>query len=123
MKKIGNSMKQNPYVMNPANMSRATSVSKNRISELFLLVDEIKTDARKLERMSKHECKACFYFSRIGGQAITERGCMCCGMEQTYGSTSTDVLCLECAKKHKLCKHCGGDVNMKNRNKWPTKGE
>ena len=77
-------------------------------------------DARKNERLKRHECKACFYASRIGGAAMTTRPCMSCGSEEMYGSTATDVLCMDCATKHGLCKHCGGDLEMRTRRKdWP----
>ena len=39
-----------------------------------------------------------------------------------YSSTNTDRLCMDCAKKHHLCKHCGGDISMRARRKdWPEK--
>lgn len=82
--------------------------------------EEVTNDARKNERLKRHECKACFYASRIGGAAMTTRPCMSCGSEEMYGSTATDVLCMDCATKHGLCKHCGGDLEMRTRRKdWP----
>jgi hypothetical protein len=113
-------MKQAPYTMNKANMMRATETAKTRVRDIIDLATEIAADSREAERLKRQECKACFYGSRLGGAAITERDCMCCGETQTYGSSATDVLCLRCAKQHNLCQHCGGDIGMRiGRRDWP----
>jgi len=45
---------------------------------------------------------------------------MCCGKDQLYGNTRTDALCLECAQETMLCKHCGGDRELRTeRRDWP----
>lgn len=117
-------MEQRPVVMNIANMTAATERAKRRVADVQRLADDMKNDPRKDERLAQHECKACFYSSRIGGAAMTTRPCMSCGKVEMYGSTATDVLCMDCAKKHALCKHCGGDLNMKaGRKNWPTPKE
>jgi len=114
-------MELKPAIMNKGNMICVTERAKARVKAQIALVEEILIDARKLERLKRHECKACFYNGRIGGSAMTARECMCCGEIQYYGSTATDVLCMTCAVKHKLCKHCGGDLEMRTRRKeWPV---
>lgn len=113
-------MRSRPAIMNKCNMIRATEYAKDRVRRLIDRANEVTADARKIDRLKKHECKACFYESRIGGSAITMRPCMSCGNEEMYGSTATDVLCMKCATKHNLCKHCGGDIEMRARRKnWP----
>ena len=113
-------MQQRPIVMNKGNMIGATERAKARVKDWCDLAEEVTNDARKNERLKRHECKACFYASRIGGAAMTTRPCMSCGSEEMYGSTATDVLCMDCATKHGLCKHCGGDLEMRTRRKdWP----
>lgn len=115
-------MQQRPAVMNKANMIAATERAKSRVEEMIDLAAQITSDARKSERSKRQECKSCFYFSRIGGAAMTVRPCMSCGRKEMYGSTATDVLCMTCATKHALCKHCGGDLEMRTRRKhWPTR--
>lgn len=106
--------------MNKGNMIGATERAKARVKGWADLADEVASDARKVERMKLHECKACFYSSRIGGAAMTTCPCMSCGSDEMYGSTATDVLCMSCATKHGLCRHCGGDLEMRTRRKdWP----
>lgn len=113
-------MEQKPKIMNVCNMVYATESAKTYVRDLIAKADEIKTDARKKERVKACECAACFYRSGIGGAAMTNRPCMSCGKNQLYGSTYTDVLCLDCAEMHRLCKHCGGDLEMRVRRKeWP----
>lgn len=114
-------MKRPPKVMNQGNMVGATYAAKAAVTDLLAIAKEIETDARREERLARNECRACFYRPMWGGAAICEQDCMCCGNEQMYGSTATDVLCLECAKRHSLCKHCGGDLEMRTRRRaWPV---
>lgn len=111
---------QRPMAMDVANMSRATEMARLRVKHVLDLAEQISTDARKAERLKRQECKGCFYGSRLGGAAITQRACMCCAQMQSYGSTATDVLCMPCAQKSELCKHCGGDIELRvRRRKWP----
>ena len=106
--------------MNKGNMIGATERAKARVKSWADLAAEVESDARKADRLKRHECKACFYASRMGGAAMTTRPCMSCGSEEMYGSTNTDVLCMGCATTHGLCKHCGGDLEMRARRKdWP----
>lgn len=113
-------MEQRPSIMNVSNMLSATERAKQRVSDMLQLADDLKNDPRKEERLARCECPACFYFSRIGGAAMTRRLCMSCGKIELYGSTNTDALCPDCAKEHSLCKHCGGDLDMRTRRRnWP----
>jgi hypothetical protein len=105
--------------MNSANMVRATESAKSRVQDALKRAQDIAEDSDKKRRLAAQECKACFYFSRIGGASMTSQACMCCGVEQMHSSTNTDALCIECAVKSKLCKHCGGDLGMVVRRKWP----
>lgn len=118
-------MNQRPMIMDIANMVRATSSAISYVKHITNLAENINTDANKSLRISQCECKACFYVKsaggRIGGAAMTTRACMSCAKETMYGSTNTDVLCLICATEHSLCKHCGGDLEMRSgRRKWPV---
>ena len=101
-------------------MISATELAAQRVKARLELAEEIKADARKPDRLKRHFCKSCFYSSMVGGAAMTNRPCMSCGIDQMYGSTNTDVLCMACASKNSLCKHCGGDLEMRVRRKvWP----
>ena len=114
-------MRQRAKKLNTGNMISDTYRAKDYYNSWIELANKATSDTDKAERLKRHECKACFYGGRIGGATITTRPCMCCGKEEHYGSTNTDVLCLDCAKKHKLCKHCGGDIEMRIRRKdWPV---
>jgi hypothetical protein len=101
------------------NNERARRWYKERIQQ----AEEATKDARKSERMKRHECKVCFYLypDRIGGSAITTQPCACCEVEMDFCNTNTDKLCLACAQKHKLCRHCMADIELRSRRKegWP----
>ena len=115
-------MFQKPYLMNKGNMIAATYRAKDRVNDWIELVEKVTNDTDKAKRLERNWCKACHYSSHLGGCAMTTRPCMNCEKDVGYGSTNTDVLCLDCAKQLKLCKHCGGDLEMRIRRKeWPEK--
>jgi hypothetical protein len=115
-------MEQRPAIMSKSMMISATERSKQQVQRWIDLAKRVEQDVDKPKRLERHECKACFYSQRVGGAAITSRKCMCCDTSQTYGSTNTDVLCVKCAKEHALCKHCGGDLELRERRRnWPIK--
>jgi hypothetical protein len=85
---------------------------------------EFLRDPRKKERKAACNCRFCYYLrgTRIGGAAMTTQPCGICSKDVMYGSTCTDKLCKECADEYKLCRYCGGDIDMirrKNRKELP----
>lgn len=90
-----------------------TSQNKERARILIQRVDAFNESKRGVNG----ECKACSYLfpDRIGGSAMTETVCGICENPMLFGSTNTDVLCRKCADANQLCKHCGGDVDLKIR--------
>jgi hypothetical protein len=113
-------MEQLPMKMDKAHMVSASGTAKGRVQHIIDLATAMQTDPRRKDRLAQQECIACFYGSRIGGSAMTNRPCGWCGAMQMYPSTNTDALCPECAQTHSLCKHCGGDIDMRaGRRKWP----
>lgn len=102
-------------------MSWATTWAKERIDNYLRIASCFKEDPKKTTRTLASQCLSCFYSdSRIGGCAMTNQPCGLCKKDQLYGSTSTDVLCMDCAVKNSLCKHCGADFELREkRRKWP----
>lgn len=71
-------------------------------------------DKSRKHRLEEGLCKYCYYIMRGGtfaGQMITHTNCHECGKEMVFPTTMTDALCLECAKKLNLCKHCGATMD------------
>ena len=71
-------------------------------------------DRSRKYRLEEGLCKYCYYIMRGGtfaGQMITHTNCHECGKEMVFPTTMTDSLCLECAKKLNLCKHCGATMD------------
>lgn len=107
--------------MNKGNMIGATERAQQRVKAWLEHAVKVQADARKAERLAALECKACFYAPGLGGAAMTYRPRMSCGSRELYCSTNTDVLCASCATAGDLCKHCGGDREMRARRKaWPV---
>ena len=113
-------MRQRKSDLSRAIIAGASARSKQRVDHTLKLAESIRSDSESQSRLEACLCKACHYFSQIGGAAVTNRECAGCGKDETYGSTATDALCLGCATAHSLCKRCGGDLRMRaNRKTWP----
>lgn len=99
-----------------------TDRSIERVRHTTALALKYVTDPDKLSRLSEAlECIPCYYNgSRIGGAAMTQRPCGVCEEMMMFGNTCTDVVCQKCAKQYELCLHCGSDLKMRPRRKWPT---
>lgn len=114
-------MQRDAPVLSPSFMASRTMQARKQVESAIERAKALEADERRDERIASQRCKACFYFPRMAGQAITAQPCACCAAPQTYSNTDTDVLCLPCASEHALCKHCGGDLDMRAaRRSWPT---
>lgn len=103
----------------------AASRATWRVQNALRLAESLQNDTDRVERLKFSECKACYYISRgqgrIGGAAVTSTSCRLCAGEMVFSSTVTEELCSPCAKKESLCRHCGGDLEMRlKRRKWPA---
>ena len=78
---------------------------------------QVVEDPDKAIRLESQECVACFYSSKIGGSVVTSRPCGSCEAMIHCGNSCIDRLCMDCAQKYRLCKHCGADINLRNRRK------
>lgn len=82
------------------------------------MVESFDEDYDRAVRLAECLCVACFYNkSRIGGARCTSNQCAFCDTVLHSGNTNVDVMCQECAKKTGLCRHCGCDLDLKNRRK------
>ena len=90
-----------------------TYMQKSRLEDYARFL----ADADKTQRLSEQECIVCFYNTKIGGAAMTDSPCGLCEVTMHFGSTNVDRLCTNCSINHRLCKHCGADIELKGRNK------
>lgn len=106
-------------------VERMNGEHKDRIRYYKKWVERVTADANRSQRLKAQECIICYGGSRIGGAACTRWTCAFCGKSGFGGNTNVDVLCIDCAKAAGLCKHCGADIDLKNRRKrtWPTVAE
>ncbi len=73
--------------------------------------------AEEAERKADGFCAVCYKAGRVGGAMCCAVVCAVCPTVMHFGSTNTDRLCKPCALKHGLCRHCAGDLDMKQRRK------
>lgn len=92
---------------------QATTMTRSYIEHCRKVVD----DADRLNRWKVQECQRCYYNGKVGGQMITHSKCKSCEKELQFPSTNVDRLCIECAREQQVCKHCGADMELKNRRK------
>ena len=88
-----------------------------RVQAYVELCEEVFLDLRRDDRLAKQECKMCFYRTKIAGQAFTEWKCKACDRSGNNSDTAVPELCMECAEKYRLCRHCGADIDGKDRRK------
>jgi len=97
-------------------IQNATHWANSIADDIFEKHHNYQQDENKFERLKKSYCKTCFYIrNHLGRAMVTTQLCGLCEKEMIFESTDTDVLCVDCAKKHKLCSHCGGTVNQTKR--------
>lgn len=104
----------------------ATTLAREHCENIIKRASNIAKDSNKKARITAGLCCMCFYAGpTIAGAAMTTQPCGICKEIQMYSSTSTDALCLACAKNHELCKHCNADMKFrprknKNLQTWTT---
>lgn len=97
---------------------RETGNAKYLMEQLLERAENVRSDPKRIERHESSVCQMCFYCGgRVGGACVTFKQCDLCGVRMMHGSTATDAVCLECAKKHGVCRRCGADVDLKMRRK------
>lgn len=102
--------------INKATILSKTHFNKDIIKHTLSLYEKFKKDPEKEQRYKEQECLVCYYRSgRVGGSVVTSTECGKCETLMHFGNTCVDVLCKKCAKELRLCKHCGGDIDCKNR--------
>lgn len=105
-------------------MVTRTHVARSQVEAAVQRARDLDEDSDKTRRLARQFCKACHYFPRLAAQASAVQPCACCSAPQQYSSSATDALCPPCAKTHSLCKHCGGDLEMRTgRRNWPAAPE
>jgi len=96
---------------------RANTFAKNYNDSILVKANDLTHDPDKANRLEKQLCKYCHYVNtgRIGGAVITHVECGICDTDISFSNTCVDVICPDCAEKNNLCKHCGADMELKNR--------
>ena len=92
---------------------RATEMNRAQLE----YYGRVLNDPENEQRVAAQVCQVCHYRGRVGGTACTSQQCAFCETVMRFGNTCTDVLCQPCAAAKRLCKHCGGDIDTKNRRK------
>lgn len=92
---------------------------KKYTQEIIESAKQAEADSDRKKRLEGRLCKHCYYLRGdiIACSAMTTAKCQICEKEMLFGSTHTDKICTDCAKKHKLCRQCLSDIDFKTRRK------
>jgi hypothetical protein len=89
-----------------------THYNKRRVEDMQEKLNNYNADIAITERTDGQKCKVCHYINDgFAFQAFTDTYCGICGKKMTFPTSNTDKLCIDCAKIHGLCKHCGGRMD------------
>lgn len=92
-------------------VAQATSRSFKRQQDAIKDAFSVFYDPEHEKRLDAQKCVSCYYLDRrIVQQAFFTQPCGKCSEPQIYANSNTDVLCLNCACKNNLCRHCGGNL-------------
>ena len=71
-------------------------------------IEDYELDNKKKKRIKECMCKYCTYINNkmIVMDAFFTTTCDICGKEVVSANSNVDKICLDCAKKNNLCKHC-----------------
>lgn len=110
-------MNRQKYHIDSISILHANDRAKDMIRHVRKLYEKYTNDPYKQERIEASECIVCFKSDRIGGAAMTNIPCGLCVKVMGFSSTNVDYICIDCARKNNLCKHCGADMELKDRRK------
>lgn len=111
-------MKARKKIVDAVSVYRETADKKHRVDSMRKRLADFDNDPQRAARLEKSECKSCFYlYGKLGGAAMTLSACGVCDTERHFANTCVDALCKICADKLGLCKHCGADIDLKQRRK------
>ena len=94
-------------------MEWANTLARSRLELARKMTEDPEQDQRK----QRQECVVCYSSKRVGGARTTQVECAYCDKVLTFASTSTDAMCIDCARERRLCKRCGADIELRNRRK------
>ena len=99
------------------NTNRVSEYARADIVALRKRLAALEIDSRREVRLRYCECPRCHYLRTGGtaGQAFTYRDCDECGESQSFATTATKKICTRCASRLHLCRECGGDLEMEQR--------
>ena len=103
-----------------ASIECTTHAVASYVRALIERAEAMKADRFRKSRLEFSECVYCYApygAGRQGGTKTTQLECGLCSTIIHSNNTNCDVLCVECARKNCLCKHCGADVDLKVRRK------
>lgn len=110
-------------------IERNTYASGYYLEAVVDRADKMTQDLEAGKRKKESYCVMCYVpygAGRVGGAACTSRECGLCDTIIHSGNTNIDMLCQPCAVENRLCRHCGADVDLRNRRKkrkYETKKE
>jgi hypothetical protein len=105
------------YTVSIVSITDVNGKHKARIAWMKNRLAEYLDDPYRVDRLEAQECVVCFRDQRQSCARSSSAQCAFCDAIIRSGNSVTDILCLRCAQSTKLCKHCGADIDLKDRRK------
>lgn len=100
-----------------ARVNAVSAAHARRVGDRIAKALALAGDAEHVRRRATRQCRHCFYrvSVAIACQAFTTWKCAHCDHEAQHSNSATPRVCAECAGAFELCTACGGDVEMRFR--------
>lgn len=84
--------------------------SEDYYKELVRKINDYNLDDKSTTRLSRSECKTCFYLkgNRVVTQAFTEYECGNCESKHIHHNGGVPKYCGKCSDEYQVCVRCGG---------------
>jgi hypothetical protein len=100
-----------------ARVNAVSAAHARRVGDRIAKALTLAGDGEHAARRAAHQCRHCFYrvSVAIACQAFTTWKCAHCDAEAQHPNSATPRVCTDCAEAFELCTECGGDVEMRFR--------
>ena len=93
-----------------ADTASITEYNYECINRAMAEYKNLTTDSDRRRRTAKQVCIVCYYIKNHA--LIGDGGCKVCGKRTKWVDGYEPAVCKRCAKKHGLCRICGGDIKL-----------
>lgn len=92
--------------------TQTDQLNEKYVRYILKLANNFKNDVYRETRIGSRKCLKCFYTEVVSGRAIVKSECVICKSTIKNQSTIRNKVCTLCSEKYKLCRQCGGSMEI-----------